>query len=81
MLKETVSRLEGKADKARNNLEDGIVAAPQVLVDVHRRRLRATNTAERLNEEIRRRERVIQIFPNEDSATRLTGVSGLLGTT
>ena len=28
---------------------------------------------ERLNEEIRRRERVIRIFPNEDSALRLIG--------
>jgi transposase-like protein len=28
---------------------------------------------ERLNEEIRRRERVIRIFPNEASATRLIG--------
>jgi len=28
---------------------------------------------ERLNEEIRRRERVIRIFPNDDSAIRLLG--------
>ncbi len=28
---------------------------------------------ERLNEEIRRRERVIRIFPSEESAIRLTG--------
>ena len=28
---------------------------------------------ERLNEEIRRRERVIRIFPNDDSALRLIG--------
>ncbi|HOL52328.1 MAG TPA: transposase, partial [Bacillota bacterium] len=27
----------------------------------------------RLNEEIRRRERVIRIFPNDDSAVRLIG--------
>lgn len=30
----------------------------------YRRRLRSTNTVECLNEEIRRRERVIRIFPN-----------------
>jgi putative transposase len=28
---------------------------------------------ERLNEEIRRRERVIRVFPNDDSAVRLIG--------
>ena len=36
-------------------------------------RLRSTNLLERLNEEIRRREKVIRIFPNVDSATRLIG--------
>jgi len=32
-----------------------------------------TNGLERLNEEIRRRERVIRIFPNRESAIRLIG--------
>ena len=36
-------------------------------------RLRTTNCIERLNEEIRRREKVIRIFPNEKSAIRLIG--------
>ena len=36
-------------------------------------RLRSTHSQERLNEEIRRRERVTRIFPNEDSAIRLIG--------
>jgi transposase-like protein len=39
----------------------------------YRVRLRSTNSQERLNEEIRRREKVIRIFPNEDSAIRLIG--------
>ena len=39
----------------------------------YRRRLRSTNAVERLNEEVRRRERVIRIFPNIDSAFRLLG--------
>lgn len=38
-----------------------------------RRRLRTTDGIERLNEEIRRRERVIRIFPNEDFLYRLLG--------
>jgi|GEM_PF-5861129 len=40
---------------------------------VFRRRLRTTNGLERLNEEIRRRERVIRIFPNRESVYRLVG--------
>lgn len=38
-----------------------------------RRRLRTSNSIERVNEEIRRRERVIRIFPNEESLLRLIG--------
>ncbi|MCI7239425.1 MAG: transposase, partial [Anaerococcus sp.] len=36
-------------------------------------RLRSTNCIERLNQEVRRREKVVRIFPNEDSALRLIG--------
>jgi len=39
----------------------------------YRKRLRTTNGIERLNEEVRRRERVIRIFPNVESAKRLLG--------
>lgn len=39
----------------------------------YRRRLRTTNMIERLIEEVRRREKVIRIFPNMDSAWRLIG--------
>jgi transposase-like protein len=38
-----------------------------------RKILQSTNSQERLNEEIQRRERVIRIFPNEDSAICLIG--------
>jgi len=37
----------------------------------HRRRIRTTNGLERLHEEIRRRTRVVRIFPNEQSCLRL----------
>ena len=43
------------------------------LPETYRRRLRTTNMQERLNEEIRRRERVIRIFPGVESARRLLG--------
>lgn len=64
-----------KAEKALSTLEDGLEDAISVLrlPEKYRRRLRTTNMAERLNEEIRRRERVIRIFPNEDAALRLVG--------
>jgi putative transposase len=47
--------------------------AVMVLPQGLRRRLRTTDCVERLNEEIRRRERAIRIFPNDDSAVRLLG--------
>lgn len=37
----------------------------------HRKHLRSSNVIERLNEEIRRRTRVLRIFPNEESCLRL----------
>ena len=42
------------------------------LPETHRRRLRTTNTLERLNQEIKRRTRVATLFPNEASLLRLT---------
>ena len=39
----------------------------------HHKHLRTTNMLERLNREIRRREKVIQIFPNDQSAIRIIG--------
>jgi putative transposase len=67
--------LEGRADRALAILEEGLEDALAVLSlpEKYRVRLRTTNGMERLNEEIRRRERVIRIFPNEASALRLIG--------
>src|SRR5215217_7617891 len=39
--------------------------------DSHRRRIRTTNVLERLNQEIKRRTRVVRIFPNRRSCLRL----------
>jgi len=49
------------------------VTAVLTLPDKYRKRLRTTNSIERLNEEVRRRERVIRIFPNRESVVRLIG--------
>jgi len=45
--------------------------AVHALPEHHRKRMRSTNMLERLNEEIKRRTRVIRIFPNEASCIRL----------
>ena len=37
----------------------------------HRRRIRTTNSLERLNQEIKRRSRVVRIFPNRQACLRL----------
>lgn len=37
----------------------------------HHKHLKSTNMLERLNEEIKRRTRVVRIFPNQDSCLRL----------
>jgi transposase-like protein len=70
-----VEEYADKAPKAVQVLEDGFddVTAVLALPDRYRKRLRTTNGVERLNEEIRRRERVIRIFPNRESAVRLLG--------
>ena len=61
--------------KASVLIEEDIEQCLSVLAfpSEHRRYLRTNNNLERLNEEIRRRTRVIRIFPNEASALRLIG--------
>lgn len=70
-----VERFEKTAPQAVACLEEGFEDAIAVLTlpEQYRKRLRSTNMQERLNEEIRRRERVIRIFPNDESALRLIG--------
>ena len=72
---EFVRRFSKTAPKAVACLEEAFEDAIAVLClpEKYRKRLRSTNMQERLNEEIRRRERVIRIFPNDRAATRLVG--------
>ena len=74
-LGNTLRAYADKAPKVTHVLEEGFddVTAVLALPERYRRRLRTTNSVERLNEEIRRRERVIRIFPNRQSALRLLG--------
>jgi len=59
---------------AEDNIPEGLTVFK--LPASHRRRLRTTNSLERVNEEIKRRTRVARLFPNEDSLLRL--VSAIL---
>ena len=70
-----INKYEVKAPKATQLLDAAFddITAVLTLPLKYRKRLRTTNGVERLNEEIRRRERVIRIFPNEDSVIRLMG--------
>jgi len=75
LLRQVVNEFAELAPKAIEILELGFADATAILSlpDRYRKRLRTSNVIERLNEEIRRRERVIRIFPNRDSVIRLIG--------
>src|SRR5699024_5575133 len=66
---------DSKLKKVIEKLEEGFDDAIQFLnepVNYHKF-IRSTHALERLNQEIRRREKVILIFPNTQSAYRLIG--------
>src|SRR5260221_5643027 len=75
LLAKFVADFEHRAPGAVATLEAGFDDATAVLClpAPYRTRLRTTNGVERLNEEIRRRERVIRIFPNREAVVRLLG--------
>jgi transposase-like protein len=74
-LDDLKERLEEKAPSALRTLEEGFydATAAEALPEKYRKRLRTTNMLERFIQEIRRREKVIRIFPNTGSAYRLIG--------
>lgn len=61
------------APRVSKMVEDDIEQCLSVLAfpEEHQERIRTNNAIERLNEEIRRRDRVIRVFPNEASVLRL----------
>jgi len=72
-LSETIARWEKIRPEVAERLKE---AQDDVLCCFHfpaphRRRIRTNNSLERLNQEIRRRTRVVRIFPNREAALRL----------
>lgn len=64
-----------KYEKALSVLDEGFEDTIQYMnypIEI-RSHIRSTNSLERLNQEVRRRERVIRVFPNTQSAFRLIG--------
>jgi transposase-like protein len=78
LLALTVTKYQEKASRLAEWMETNIPEGLTVFAfpAEHRRRIRTTNMLERLNREIRRRTRVVSIFPNEASCLRL--VSAIL---
>ena len=66
---------EPKFEKALSILDEGFEDTIQYMIfpESIRCHIRSTNSLERLNQEVRRREKVIRIFPNTQSAFRLIG--------
>jgi transposase-like protein len=74
-LAAVVAEWAERAPQAVRVREGAFAAAPAILglPAGDRQRLRTTNAQERLNAAIRRRARVIRIFPHRDSMIRLLG--------
>jgi transposase-like protein len=73
LIASVVSKYESSEPKLAEwiaeNIQEGLTVL-QFPVE-HRKRLRTSNSIERLNKEIKRRTRVAGLFPNEDSLLRL----------
>jgi len=73
LLTKTVQRYASRypklADWLETNLPEGLTVFD--FPESHRRLIRTTNGLERLNQEIKRRTRVVGIFPNEQACLRL----------
>ena len=73
LASELATRWRGSHPKVSEHLEEHIEECLSCLAfpEGHRRRIRTTNGLERLNQEIKRRSRVVRIFPNREACLRL----------
>jgi putative transposase len=69
--RELASQYEERFPKAIEVLEEGLDDSLAYYGELDARKISSTNMLERLNKEIRRRTRVVGIFPNPDSYLRL----------
>lgn len=74
-MRAAVTRLEDEAPKAATLLEGAFddITAVFSLPERYRTRLRTSNAIERVNGEIRRRDRALRIYPSEGSVMRIIG--------
>jgi putative transposase len=72
-LREAIMELEKRAPKVARLLEKHgeEMLSVYALPETHRKRMRTTNLLERQNQELKRRTRVVRVFPNESSCLRL----------
>jgi len=72
---EILEEYRGIADAAMDILDDGFMDVMNVMCMPYKYRqtLRTSNLLERENQELRKREKVIKVFPNAESAIRLMG--------
>ncbi len=71
MVADLAGKYPGLAELLETECEDALACLN--FPTQHRRRIRTTNGLERFNQEIKRRTRIIRIFPNQESALRLIG--------
>jgi putative transposase len=73
LAREMAERWRGSHPGVAEHLEEHIEECLTCLAfpESHRRRIRTTNGLERLNQEIKRRTRVVRIFPNRQACLRL----------
>lgn len=60
---------EGRREHIEEHVEECLSCLS--FPESHRRRIRTTNGLERFNQELKRRTRVVRIFPNRDACLRL----------
>jgi transposase-like protein len=76
ILKQVIARYEKDMPQLAKWMQENLFEGLAIFnfPSAHRKKLRTSNIAERVNQEIRRRSRVVRIFPNTASCERLAGV-------
>ena len=72
-IRQATAELDKRAPKVARLLEEHgeEILAVYALPEAHRKQMRTTNLLERQNRELKRRTRIVRVFPNEQSCLRL----------